>query len=142
MVAFLVGLFIGGIMIAVTRFLIAPYVYPLFGLSDTAASISTMMLTMVFLFTSVRSFNCTNIVGVLRGGGDVRMAALLDVLPLWLVSIPLAALCGLVLHAGIFWVYLSTFMENVVKFFFGLRRFRSGIWINDVTRISYKKENN
>jgi len=126
----------------VTRFLIAPYVYPLFGLSDTAASISTMMLTMVFLFTSVRSFNCTNIVGVLRGGGDVRMAALLDVLPLWLVSIPLAALCGLVLHAGIFWVYLSTFMENVVKFFFGLRRFRSGIWINDVTRISYKKENN
>lgn len=139
-VAFLAGAVITAVMLILTRLVIAPYIYPIFGLSDAAASISTMMLTMTFCFTPIRSFNCTNIVGVLRGGGDVRMAAVLDVLPLWLVSIPLAALCGLILRTGIFWVYLATFSENVVKSVFGLIRFRSGLWINDVTKVSYQKE--
>ena len=132
-VAFLTGAAISAVMLLLTRLVIIPHVYPVFGLSAAAASISTMMLSMTFCFTPVRSFNCTNIVGVLRGGGDVRAAAVLDLFPLWLVAIPLAALSGLVLHLGIFWVFLSTFSENVVKFFFGLRRFRSGVWINDVT---------
>lgn len=139
-VAFLAGAVITAVMLILTRLVIAPYIYPIFGLSDAAASISTMMLTMTFCFTPIRSFNCTNIVGVLRGGGDVRMAAVLDVLPLWLVSIPLATLCGLILRTGIFWVYLATFSENVVKSVFGLIRFRSGLWINDVTKVSYQKE--
>ena len=139
-VAFLAGVVISAVMLVLVRLVIAPYLYPIFGLSHTAASISTMMLTMVFCVTPIRSFNCTNIVGVLRGGGDVRMAAVLDVLPLWLVSIPLCALCGLVLQTGIFWVYLATFSENVVKSVFGFLRFRSGQWINDVTRISYQRE--
>ncbi len=132
-VAFLAGLVVGALMLLLIPTLMVPYVYPLFGLSPKAASISSMMLTMTCTFLSIRSFNATNIVGVLRGGGDVRGAALLDVLPLWLCSIPLAALSGLVFQIGIFWVYLATFSENLVKFIFGVRRFRTGTWIRDVT---------
>lgn len=138
-VAVAAGAGVGLVMIVVTRLVIAPYVYPVFGLSDTASSISSMMLTMTFCFLPIRSFNTTNIVGVLRGGGDVRAAAVLDLTPLWALSLPLAALSGLVLRAGIFWVYLCTFSENVAKFLFGMRRFRSGVWIHDVTLASYQK---
>lgn len=132
-VAFLTGLAMGGIMLLLLPTVMVPYVYPIFQLSPRAASISSMMLTMTCTFLSIRAFNATNIVGVLRGGGDVRMAAYLDVLPLWLFSIPMAALCGLVFQVGIFWVYLATFAENLLKFIFGVRRFRSGAWIHDVT---------
>lgn len=133
MVAFLAGTAVSAVMLLLTRLVIVPHVYPIFGLSDTAAAIATMMLYLTLFFTPIRSFNCTNIVGVLRGGGDVQVAAVLDVLPLWLVSLPLAFLSGLVFQLGIFWVYLATFSENVVKFFFGLGRFRSGAWVHDVT---------
>ncbi len=132
-VAFLAGLAVGGVMLLLIPTVMVPFVYPVFGLSESAAGISSMMLTMTCTFLAVRSFNTTNIVGVLRGGGDVRAAALLDLGPLWCCSLPLVALTGLVWQVGIFWVYLSTFAENVVKFFFGMKRFRSGEWIHDVT---------
>ena len=99
-----------------------------------------MMLTVVFCFMPLRSFDTTNIVGVLRGGGDVRMATLIDLSPLWLAAIPLAALSGLVLELGILWVYLSMMSENIIKFVFGLRRFLSAQWIHDVTIVSFEKE--
>ncbi|MEG0825490.1 MAG: MATE family efflux transporter [Oscillospiraceae bacterium] len=138
-VAFGTGLVVGILMIGVTFFFIQPVVYPLFGLSQGAREIATMMLLVTFLTLSVRSFNSTNIVGVLRGGGDVRVASLIDLSPLWFVALPLAALAGLVFHMGIFWVYLAITMENVVKFFLGVSRLRSGAWIHDVTQMSFKK---
>jgi Na+-driven multidrug efflux pump len=88
---------------------------------------------MIFIVSPLRAFNCTNIVGVLRGGGDVRMAALLDVIPLWLFSLPLTAAAGLIFRLDIFWVYLATHMENIPKCIWGAFRVRSGKWIHDVT---------
>ena len=131
--AFLVGVVIGAGMLVLTRVLFEPYIYPLFQLSETARSVATMMLTVLSCVLPLRSFECTNIVGVLRGGGDVRVATLIDLTPLWLVSIPLAALSGLVLQAGILWVYLSISTENIIKSVLGMIRFRTGAWIHDVT---------
>lgn len=138
--AFLLGLVVGILVILLNLFVFVPFVFPHFGLSAQAQSIATMMLLVTCTFLSLRSFNSTNIVGVLRGGGDVRWATLTDLSPLWLFSLPLAAVCGLVLHAGIFWVYICMSLENVVKFFVGVWRFKSGAWIHDVTKMSYIKE--
>lgn len=134
-VAFLMGLGTGIIMVGMVYLVIQPYVYPIFGLSDMACSIATMMQMVTFIFLAPRAFNSTNIVGVLRGGGDVRAATLIDVSPLWVVALPMAALCGLVFKTNIFWVYLALSVENIVKFFLGIWRFRSKKWINDVTEL-------
>lgn len=131
--AFLLGLAVGLGLIALTFVFFSPVLYPMFNLSPQAAEIATMMNVVTFSFLSVRSFNSTNIVGVLRGGGDVRMAAVLDLSPLWLVALPCAALAGLVFQWGIFPVYLCISLDNVVKFFMGMWRLRSGKWIRDVT---------
>lgn len=131
--ALLCGAFIGVVMIVGTRLFLAPVVYPLFQLSETSSGVATMMLTFTGAFLALRSFNSTNTVGVLRGGGDVRCAMFIDILPLWCVALPLAALFGLVLKWGIFWVYIGIIMEQVSKFGAGVRRFRSRVWINDVT---------
>ena len=82
----------------------------------------------------IRDFNTTNIVGVLRGGGDVTMATVIDLSALWLVSLPWAAVCGLVLKTHVFWVYFAIAVEQVGKFFTGLWRLRSGKWVHDLTR--------
>ena len=131
--AFLFGLAGGGAFLLLLYLFIAPVLYPLFKLSSSAGEVCTLMLTMVFLMMPLRSLECTNIVGVLRGGGDVKMATLIDLTPLWAVALPIAALSGLVFKLGIFWVYLGMMSENVVKAVLGLWRFKSGKWIRDVT---------
>lgn len=123
----------GAVFIALTFLVFEPYFYPLFQLSAQASSIATMMSVVSFAFLAVRSFNTINVVGVLRGGGDVRAATAIDLIPMWLLSLPLAALAGLVFHWGIVPVYLCLSLDNVVKLFLGLHRLRSGEWIRDVT---------
>lgn len=131
--AFLLGLVTGLLALALTHLVLEPYLYPLFKLSAEASEIATIMLTVTFCALSVRTFNSANVVGVLRGGGDVKTATLIDLTPLWCVAIPLAALSGLVFRWGILAVQISVAMENVVKFFLGVHRLRSGKWVRDVT---------
>ncbi len=134
------GILVGGVMLLLTHFVFAPYLFPMFGLSEKASSITLMMLTVIFTALPIHAFNTTNIVGVLRGGGDVRMASLIDLFPLWLVSLPVTALFGLMFQLDIFWVYLATMLEQVIKFFAGVHRLRSGLWIHDLTQFSYQKK--
>jgi len=128
-----VGLVVGLVMLALSWTLVPRYIFPLFQLSHSTSRIALTMLTMIAVMMAPRAFNFTNIVGVLRGGGDVRAATVIDLLPLWLVSIPAAALFGLVLKWGVFWVYVAISLDQLVKFFLGICRLRSGEWINDLT---------
>ena len=135
LVSVIVGLFIGAIMLVLIRVFIAPVVYPFFGLSEKACSIATMMQTITYSLIALRAFNATNIVGVLRGGGDVLAASIIDVVPLWVFALPMAAICGLILKTDILWVFLAVVLESGVKFIMGLWRFKSKKWINDITKI-------
>lgn len=131
----LIGGFVVGIfLILATIFVLQPFVYPLFGLSAAAQTISTQMLIVVGAFMALRSFSATNVVGVLRGGGDVRVAIFIDIVPTWFIALPLAAITGLVLDLSIVWVYIGYNLENIVKFILGMTRYRSKKWINDITR--------
>ena len=57
-----------------------------------------------------------------------------------IISLPLAALFGLVFQWGIFWVYVGIMAEQFVKFGIGLYRLRSREWINDVTQFSTQEK--
>ena len=132
-VSIIVGFVMGLFMIILNYTIMDTVVFPFFKLSPLSATISTMMMTVYGLCLTLRSFNSANIVGVLRGGGDVKAATLIDCLPLWCVSVPLAAILGLVFRVDMTWVYLAMMLDTVIKFFFGVNRFRSKKWINDVT---------
>ena len=130
---FLTGVVLGVPLFVFARWIAPAVVFPLFHLSAGAAAIATMMITVQSFQMPLRDFNCVNIVGVLRGGGDVKAATLIDISPLWVCAIPYAAVCGLVLRLGINWVYLGYVIENVVKLCLGIWRLRSGRWIRDMT---------
>ena len=98
------------------------------------------MMGVLMLVQPVSSVSLTNIVGVLRGGGDVRYAMLCDVGPLYAVCLPLAALTALVWKLDIRYVYPLMSIDVIVQLFLVIPRLRSGKWIHDVTRTAGELE--
>ena len=113
-----------------------PYVLPLFSLSSAAAQLCAVMVYCFALAMPLHGFSSTMVVGVLRGGGDVRASLIIDNIPLWCVMLPAMCLLGLVFSAPPVYVCLCLLLENSVKTPLGIWRLRSGKWIHDITRIS------
>ena len=132
--AVLGGAILGALLLLFVTFIAPVWVFPLFKLSPGAEATATMMITTMALYMPLKDFNSVNIVGVLRGGGDVKASTMIDIGPLWLCAIPFAAFCGLVLKTPVFWVYMAFPLEQVVKCFIGVWRLRSGKWVRDLTR--------
>ena len=70
--------------------------------------------------------------GVLRGGGDTRFLMVADIIFLWLASIPLGALAGLVWHWPGFWIYIMLKIDQFIKAIWCIFRLRSGKWIKKI----------
>ncbi|MDO4812860.1 MAG: MATE family efflux transporter [Eubacteriales bacterium] len=125
----LVGLTETGLYLLVLQ----PCVLPLFKLSAVSAGICTLFIYAYSSAAPLNAFVTTVVVGVLRGGGDVRCAMLIDILPLWLGTLPLLALCGLVLDAPPILLCFVMAFEPLLKCPFGLWRLLRSEWIHDVT---------
>lgn len=134
LVALLLGGVLAVIMAVVLPTVFIPYLYPLFSLTKTATEAAVSMCIVYLIFLPLKSFDISSITGVLRAGGDVKMATLIDLCPLWLTAVPLTALTGLVLDAPVIFVCLGIYAENICKMPWGVHRLRSRKWINDVTR--------
>ena len=134
----LVSMLVGGAVMALLLVLLPtffrPVLFPLFQLAPGAAEAATYLAVVYAVFMPMRAFDITNITGVLRAGGDARVASLIDIGPLWLAAIPLMALTGLVLHAPTWVVCIAMQAENLLKCPIGLIRFHGRKWINDVTQ--------
>lgn len=133
-VSLLVGLVVSGCLAVVLPTVFIPYLYPLFHLEGLALQIAVTMCTVYIFMMPLKAFDITNITGLLRAGGDAKMASVIDLTPLWCVAVPLTALTGLVLNAPVTLVCLAIQTENICKMPWGIYRLRSRKWINDVTR--------
>ncbi len=72
--------------------------------------------------------------GTLRGGGDTKFLMVFDIIFLWLCSIPLGALAGLVWHWSGFWTYMMLKIDQFLKCIICLFRLRSGKWIKKISK--------
>ena len=120
---------ISGLMVAVLPVFLAQY-----DISEGALDMTRKVVYTALGLSWLVVTNFTNIVGVLRGGGDTRFAMKIDIGASWLVTVPVAYVCGLVLHLPIHIVYLCAFLSgDALKFVLGIRRFRSKKWMHDIT---------
>lgn len=114
---------------------------PLF-LTQYDISLETLELTknVVYTFVSISwmlTLNFTNIVGLLRGGGDTHFAMRFDLIASWLIMVPVGFVCGLVLELPLYIVYFCAIVSgDLFKLVLGLRRFKSKKWMHDITKIS------
>lgn len=134
LVSVLIGCGVMTLLLILLPSFFRPVLFPLFRLTPGAVEAAACLSVIYAVSMPMRSFDVTNITGVLRAGGDARVASLIDVGPLWLAAIPLMALTGLVIHAPTWVVCIAMQAENLLKCPIGLTRFRSKKWINDVTR--------
>ncbi len=86
-------------------------------------------VAVVVLFQSANSILTK---GVLRGGGDTKFLMIADILFLWIGSIPLGALAGLVFHWPGFWIYIMLRIDQFIKAVWCLFRLKSGKWIKKI----------
>lgn len=107
-----------------------PYLY-VNAAPQTQAIASEAILVMGFAMP-LWALNFTMIVGLMRGGGDTRAAAVIDLVPLWLIALPLSALAGLHLGWSLAAVYAFQHISAVVRLVLSLRRVRGGQWIRQL----------
>lgn len=133
-VCFVTGIISMGLLLTIRATLLDGFIFPLMDISAEAGELAKMMLAFIAVVMPLRSLNLCNIVGVFRGGGDVRFGLICDIGPLYCVCLPAAAFCGLVFGLGITAVYVCICLDDFCKVFLCLPRLRSGKWINSVTR--------
>lgn len=128
------GIVAGILLFTLNITVIRGFVYNLIQLSEEAQGYAFFMVNIASVMLPMRAFNFCNIVGILRGGGDTKAAMFIDILPLWLLAVPLSALFGLVLGGNVVMVYSAICVDEICKFIGGILRFRQKKWIRNLTR--------
>ncbi len=96
---------------------------------DLARSIIIIMgLTFV-----IRVYNNISIVGVLRSGGNTKVAMKIDLSTVWLIGVPLAFIGSMVLKLPVYYLFLLITVEELVKAILGFPIIKSKKWIQDIT---------
>lgn len=121
-----------GLLVGILIYIGAPAILFAYKVSPEVHGYSKSILHVLGIFLWVKVFNYTNVIGVLRSGGDTKFCLFLDMGGMWLVGVPLVALSGLYFHLPIGQVYIFVFMEEVSKFIVGLPRITSKKWINNL----------
>ena len=101
-------------------------------LTESAEAIAWQLMWSISIIIVFQATNSIMTKGVLRGGGDTKVLMLADNIFLWVASIPLGILAGLVLHLPAFWIYFALKIDQVLKAFWCVIRLRSGKWIKKI----------
>jgi Na+-driven multidrug efflux pump len=80
----------------------------------------------------IRVFNLTNIVGILRGGGDTKFSMYMEMVAIWLIGVPLAFLGGFVWKLPVSGVFALVQAEELSKMVVGFYRMLSRRWIHNL----------
>ena len=122
-----IGLFAALIIFAVKNPIINFY-----DVSLEAKIIADEMMYAIMLIMIFQSVSSILTKGVLRAGGDTKFLMVGDILFLWIASIPLGALAGLVLDLPVFWIYTFLKIDQIIKCIWCFFRLRSGKWLKKI----------
>lgn len=123
-----------GAAASVLIYFIGPYSIHLYNLDAETIRVTNAMMHGYAIIVFFQSTQMVLTKGVLRGGGDTHFLMLWDTLFLWLVSIPLGAVGGLILHWPAWTVMLCLRADFMLKTVLCTFRLRGGKWIHDVRK--------
>ncbi len=103
-------------------------------LGPVAKDYLLFMLVILAVYSLCQSVSCPVIVGVLRAGGDTRFGLILEGGSLWAGSILTGWIGAFVLHLPVKAVFVLLMMDEFIKLPFAAFRYRSKVWLKDVTR--------
>ena len=98
-------------------------------LTAETCAVTKILIAIYALYMPFRSLASSLIMGVLRAGGDSKHAMYYDVLPVFVWSLPIGFLLGIVFKLPIGIVLAAMQFKRVIKCLFALRRLFSGKWL-------------
>lgn len=124
--------FLFGLVAATIIMLISGPMINAYNLSSETSRIARQLMLSISIIILFQATNSIMTKGVLRGGGDTKMLMLTDNIFLWVASVPLGVLAGLVLHLPAFWIYFFLKIDQVLKAVWCVVRLKSGKWIKKI----------
>ncbi len=107
-------------------------------ITEEAKVIAGELMDAIIVIVIFQSMNSILTKGVLRAGGDTKFLMLGDILFLWVASVPLGYLAGLVFHWSAFWIYTMLKIDQIIKCIWCYFRLRSGKWLKKINSVSEK----
>ncbi|MCX6054839.1 MAG: MATE family efflux transporter [Chloroflexi bacterium] len=123
----------GALMMGILVYFIGGNLFQFLKVAPEVIANAKGILTVFSLCLWIKASNHAIIVGILRSGGDTRFSLILDGLVIWFVGVPITAIGAFIFGLPVYFVYALTLSEEVTKLSFGLWRFFSKKWINDLT---------
>jgi len=112
-----------------------------YDVSPEAKTIAYDLMDAIIMIIIFQSMNSILTKGVLRAGGDTKFLMAGDILFLWVASIPLGYLAGLVFHWSSFWIYTMLKIDQIIKCVWCYFRLRSGKWLRKIHKAGEKIQN-
>lgn len=121
---------IGGLIVLAATPLVLRYA----SLSDQAMHYLKYMLLINTYYVMGAAVNTTLIAGVFRAGGDSKFGFVCDTIDMWCYAVPLGFLAAFVLKLPVMVVYFLLCTDEFVKWPWVIGHYRSGKWLNNITR--------
>ncbi len=121
---------VGGLIVLAAT----PFVLKYATLTETAMHYLKYMLLINTYYVMGAAVNTTLIAGVFRAGGDSRFGFICDAIDMWCYAVPLGFLAAFALKLPVLWVYFLLCTDEFVKWPWVIRHYRSGKWLNNITR--------
>ena len=121
---------IGGVLILIAT----PFVLHFAKLSETAMHYLKYMLLINTYYVMGAAVNTTLIAGVFRSGGDTRFGLICDTIDMWCYAVPLGFIAAFVFRLPVLVVYFLLCTDEFVKWPWVIKRYRSGKWLQNITR--------
>lgn len=122
----------GAIMVIPVLLLEGPYM-SLYSITEETRAIAHSMFLIRCGSLPLQTLAYVISKGTLRGGGDTRFLLFADSSCVWLISLPLGALAGLVWHMSPAWIYFLLTIEFPLKGIVCFVRYCTGKWIKVIT---------
>ena len=130
--AFLFMSFVIGCFAAFVILLLRAPIINFYKVSPEAKAIAWELMDAILIIVIFQSMSSILTKGVLRAGGDTKFLMAGDILFLWVASIPLGYLAGLVFHWPAFWIYTFLKIDQIIKCVWCFFRLKSGKWMKKI----------
>ena len=125
---------ITGVLAFFIVLLIKAPVISLYNISDAARAYADQLLTVTAVIEFFIAYTAPCLVGILRGGGDVKFVMVMDIIFLWCFTTPIGFITGLGLKWAPWLVFFLMKSDEIIKSFIAFFRLRSGKWVRNITR--------
>lgn len=109
-----------------------PIVFMLYPMNEQTQALTKQILILGAVIEFFKAIQCMNMMGILRGGGDVKFACMNDIIFLWGLALPLGFVFATILHLPFVIIFIAIKSDQIVKCLTSEWRIRKNHWMKAI----------